>query len=101
MNEGTVVAEFDKNSREKVRVSLTEYNGVDLLDVRAFYQSGDEMRPGKGIALRRELIAPLRKALQAAEKALAAEKAVKAGKGIADEDQAGEGKENDGLIHEA
>lgn len=91
MNEGTVVAEFDKNSREKVRVSLTEYNGVALCDVRAFYQSGDAMKPGKGIAIRRELITPLRKALQAAEKAMATEKAVKAGKGSADDDHAAEG----------
>lgn len=75
MNEGTVIAEFDKNQREKVRVSLTEYNGVELLDVRAFYESGGEMKPGKGLALRRDLIPTLRKALQAAEKALAAEKA--------------------------
>ena len=80
MNEGTIIAEFDKNSREKVRVSLTEYNGVDLLDVRAFYEAGGEMKPGKGLALRRELITPLRKALQAAEKALAAEKASKGGR---------------------
>ena len=69
MNEGTVVSEFSKNSREIVRVSLTEYNGVELLDVRAFYQSAGELKPGKGIAVRRELITPLRKALQAAEKA--------------------------------
>ncbi len=73
MNEGTVVAEFDKNSREKVRVSLTEYNGVALLDVRAFYQAAGEMKPGKGLAIRRELITPLRKALQAAEKAVKGE----------------------------
>ena len=70
MNEGTVVAEFDKNTREKLRVSLTEFNGVDLLDIRAFYSSGGEMKPGKGIAVRRDLITPLRKALQAAEKAM-------------------------------
>ena len=69
MNEGVVVTEFDKNTREKIRVSLTEYNGVDLLDVRAFYQAGGEWKPGKGLAIRRELITPLRKALQAAEKA--------------------------------
>lgn len=94
MNEGTVVAEFDKNTREKVRVSLTEYNGVDLLDVRAFYQSGGEMKPGKGIALRRELIIPLRKALQAAEKALAAEKAGRSGRGASEPAGADDGDES-------
>ena len=36
-----------------MRVSLTEYNGVDLLDVRAFYPSGGEMKPGKGLSIRR------------------------------------------------
>ena len=77
MNEGMVIAEFDKNTREKLRVSLTEYNGVDLLDIRAFYSAGGEMKPGKGLAIRRELITPLRKALQAAEKAQAADKATK------------------------
>jgi len=87
MNEGTIVAEFDKNSREKLRVSLTEYNGVPLLDVRAFYQAGTEMKPGKGLAIRRELITPLRKALQAAEKALAAEKTGKGKAGDASEDR--------------
>lgn len=70
MNEGTIIAEFEKNQREKLRVSLTTYNGVDLIDIRAFYESAGVMRPGKGIAVRRELIIPLRKALQAAEKAM-------------------------------
>ena len=70
MNTGTIVREFEKNSREVVRVSLTEFNGIDLLDVRAFYQAGGDWKPGKGIAVRRELITPLRKALQAAEKAM-------------------------------
>lgn len=70
MNEGTVVAEFSKNSRETLRVSLTTYNGIELCDVRAFYEAGGEMKPGKGLAIRRELITPLRKALQAAEKAI-------------------------------
>ena len=70
MNEGTVIAEMDKNSREKLRVSLTEFNGQQLLDIRAFYSSGGEMKPGKGIAVRRDLVTSLRKALQAAEKAI-------------------------------
>lgn len=77
MNEGMVIAEFEKNSREVVRVSLTQYNGIDLLDVRAFYQSAGEWKPGKGLAVRRDLVTPLRKALQAAEKAQAAGKAAK------------------------
>ena len=77
MNEGMVIAEFEKNSREVVRVSLTQCNGIDLLDVQAFYQSAGEWKPGKGLAVRRDLVTPLRKALQAAEKAQAAGKAAK------------------------
>lgn len=68
MNEG-LIAEFNKNAREKVRVSLTEYNGAKLIDIRAYYQDGEAWKPGKGLALRRELIPILKKALIAAEKA--------------------------------
>jgi hypothetical protein len=70
IQEGEIIAEFEKNSREKVRVSLTEFHGLDLLDVRSYYQGTDgDWKPGKGLAVRRALITPLRKALQAAEKA--------------------------------
>lgn len=64
-----LLAEFSKNSREVVRVRLTEYRGLPLIDIRAFYPQGGEMKPGKGLALNRELIKTLRIALQAAEKA--------------------------------
>ncbi len=67
--ENLIIAEFEKNSRETVRISLTEYRGQQLLDVRAFYPSGGEMKPGKGLTIRRDLVTTLRKALQAAEKA--------------------------------
>jgi Transcriptional Coactivator p15 (PC4) len=74
MTAANVIAEFDKNTREKVRVTLTEYNGIPLIDVRAFYIDGTEWKPGKGLSLRRELLPQLKKALQAAEKALKEEK---------------------------
>jgi hypothetical protein len=65
----TLIAEFQKNARERVRVSLTEYGGHALLDVRAFYEDATgEWKPGKGLAIRRELIPELRKALLAAER---------------------------------
>lgn len=64
-----LVAEFDKNARERCRVSLTEYGGHDLVDVRAYWQDQTgEWRPGKGLALRRELLPELRRALLAAER---------------------------------
>ena len=70
----TLVAEFQKNARERVRVSLTQYGGHELLDVRAFYEDASgEWKAGKGLAIRRELIPELRKALLAAERVAKAE----------------------------
>lgn len=70
MNEEILIAEFEKNARERVRVALTEYGGHQLVDVRAFYQdAAGEWKPGKGLALRRELLPELRRAIAAAEKA--------------------------------
>ena len=65
--EGITVAAFPKNSREEIRVRLTTYRGIDLLDVRSFYEQGGVWRPGKGLAIRRELTAELRRAIAAAE----------------------------------
>lgn len=69
-----LVAEFQKNARERVRVALTEYAGHELVDVRAYWQDQTgEWRPGKGLALRRELLPELRRALLAAERLAKAE----------------------------
>lgn len=73
MTEGEVLAEFVKNSRERVLVRRTQYNGRELLDVRAFYQAGEEWRPGRGLSLRVEQLADLRRALNVAAKALASQ----------------------------
>lgn len=45
-----------KNRTEEIRVTLDEFRGMTLLNVRVWYQADDgEMRPGKqGIALRPE-----------------------------------------------
>ena len=69
--DGQLVAEFDKNNREKVRVRLTEYGKHKLIDIRAFYPDPvtGEMKPGKGIALQRDRIPELKKAIAAAERA--------------------------------
>lgn len=73
-DDGQLIAEFDKNQREKVRVRLTTYGGHDLIDIRAFWEDkAGDLQPGKGLAIRRELIPELRKALQAAEKAVKGE----------------------------
>jgi hypothetical protein len=46
-----VVAEFQKNERESIRVSLVQYGGRDLIDCRVWYRAGDgELKPGnKGL----------------------------------------------------
>jgi hypothetical protein len=62
-----LVSEFQKNGKERVRVSLTEFGGHRLIDLRAYYQDATgEWRPGKGLTLRRELLPRLQKALLAA-----------------------------------
>jgi len=73
----TLIAEFQKNTRERVRVSLTEYGGYKLVDVRAFYEDActGEWKPGKGLTLRRELLPNLKKALLLAERAAKSENA--------------------------
>ena len=71
MNE--VVACFEKNSMEEVRVSLTEFKGKELIDLRVFYQpeGEEEKRPTKkGITISPDKFPDLKKAILALEKAL-------------------------------
>ena len=66
---GNTVAEWPKNKKETLLVSLTEYNGNQLIDIRAYYPAaGGEMKAGKGISLQRSQIGLLKKALIQAEK---------------------------------
>jgi hypothetical protein len=54
-----------KNAREEIRISLDEFKGHRLCNLRVWYQDGDEFRPGKqGLALRLELVPQLIEALQ-------------------------------------
>jgi hypothetical protein len=47
-----VVAEFERNAREIVRVALDTYNGRYTINVRVWYRDGDQVKPGKtGITL--------------------------------------------------
>lgn len=48
-----LVGEFQKNSREVVRVILENKYELNLLNIRAFYKDADsgEFKPGKGIAI--------------------------------------------------
>lgn len=67
--DGKIVAEFDKNGREKIRVTLTEYKGKKLIDLRTYWQDDatNEWKPGKGLALSRDRIPELKAAILAAE----------------------------------
>ncbi|KAA9005942.1 transcriptional coactivator p15/PC4 family protein [Histidinibacterium aquaticum] len=66
----TVLASIRKNAREELRVSRDEYKGHDMINLRVFYDAGDEMRPGKqGIAFKAELLPELLNALRRAQEA--------------------------------
>lgn len=62
------IATLTKNSREDVRVSLAEFGGVDLVDLRIWASfDGAERRPTKkGVSLKVTSLSELIKGLQAA-----------------------------------
>jgi Transcriptional Coactivator p15 (PC4) len=44
-----VVAEWDRNSREVIRLSLDRYNGRDTIDLRSWWRDSDgTLKPGRG-----------------------------------------------------
>ena len=70
-----MIAEFNKNSLEKVRIVLTEFKGKKLLDIRVYYDAseneGPDWRPTKkGISISLDLIDELLKGLEKAKKML-------------------------------
>jgi hypothetical protein len=55
---------IEKNSRESIVVSETEYKGNKYIDVRVFYKDGKHLKPTKkGISLRPEQVSALITAL--------------------------------------
>jgi len=61
-----IVHQFAKNATEEVRVSLTEYKGHKLVDLRIYYEpeDGSERRPTKkGITIDVGLYPELKKAM--------------------------------------
>jgi len=50
---GDVIAKFEKNSKEEVRVSVDEFRGRKIINIRVYYRSeAGEWLPGKqGVAL--------------------------------------------------
>lgn len=70
--EAAVIGEFEKNSKEVVRVSLQQYAGNDVLNLRIFYRdSNGDWKPGKdGITIRAAQFPQLAALLSEAGKAL-------------------------------
>lgn len=62
------IATVQKNAREELRVSLTEFKGYKLASLRVFFQADDgTMRPSRsGLVLRIEKLPDLILALQRA-----------------------------------
>jgi len=67
MSNEQVISEFRKNAKEEVRVSLSNYRGHDLIDIRVFYHSGnidgDLLPTKKGITMSTKHIPDLKKAI--------------------------------------
>lgn len=67
-----VIGELQKNSREVLRVSFTEYNGQELIDLRVWARTptGVEVPTRKGVSIQRSLVFDLLTVLQDAGKAI-------------------------------
>jgi hypothetical protein len=56
--------DIQKNTQEIIRVHQTDYKGHDLVDIRVYYQDGNDWKPTKkGITFKRELLDDVLKAL--------------------------------------
>ena len=67
-----LIAQFEKNATEVVRVSLTEYRKRQFIDVRIYYSDDEgQYRPTKkGVSLSPEVYPDFKRALAALEKIL-------------------------------
>lgn len=64
------IAAIKNNSREEIRVTLDEFRGHHLVNIRVFYETGTgEMKPGRqGIAMKLELLSEILAAIHASER---------------------------------
>lgn len=68
-NKPKVVAQWNKNKRDVVRVMLDEYGGHDLISIRVWYRNDGELRPSpKGISMEVVHLPKLVKAIKKANK---------------------------------
>ena len=72
MNMDELIAQFEKNATEVVRVSITEYRKRQFIDVRIYYSDDEgQYRPTKkGVSLSPEVYPDFKRALAALEKIL-------------------------------
>jgi|YNPNPStandDraft_1061719.scaffolds.fasta_scaffold04715_7 hypothetical protein len=76
-----IVHQFVKNATEEVRVSLTEFKGHKLIDLRIYFEpedGGDRRPTKKGITIDVGLYPELKRALLKLEKELLKEKLLEA-----------------------
>jgi hypothetical protein len=68
---GTLIAEIQKNSRERLRVTVGQYKGHEYIGIRIWFVAGDgEYRPTRsGITLKPSLIPQLLQSLELASRA--------------------------------
>jgi hypothetical protein len=66
------IAQFEKNATEVVRVSLTEFRGHKLIDLRVYYSDDEgQFKPTKkGVSLSVSLYTELKKSIHSLEKTL-------------------------------
>src|SRR5262249_13902857 len=67
-----LIEQFEKNATEVVRVSLTEYRGRKLVDIRVYYSDNEgQYRPTKkGVSLSVDVYPDFKRATLALDKAL-------------------------------
>jgi len=70
-DESNMIAEFQKNSRERIIVKFSEYKGSKLLDIRVHYDSSQGEKPVwspslKGISVPVALLPQLKEAIEKA-----------------------------------
>lgn len=96
----SIIAEVEKNSKERIRISIEEYKSHKFIDCRAYYEGSDgEWKPTrKGIALNAdvidEVIAALQKGSEALEESLSPLPREKADRPTSTDRSATNGKRN-------
>jgi hypothetical protein len=69
IEEDVIVGQIEKNKREEIRVTLSNFKGHDLVGLRIWFKAGDDYKPSsKGIALNVRILPQLIGMLEAAEK---------------------------------